>query len=340
MFNFKNDYNTIGHPKLLQVLLDYANCENIGYGLDDITENLEKKVQKMLKENVSIYLLSGGTMTNLVVISKMLKDYEAIISVENGHINVHETGAIESTGHKIITVKGRNGKILPVEIEEVMNKHSDFHMVAPKAVYITNATEIGTIYTKDELSEIAKVCRKYDLYLYLDGARLANALASKSNDLTLRDIANYTDAFYLGGTKNGLPYGEMLIIKNKEINDSFKYHQKAKGGLFSKTFVLSYLFNEYLNDDFYLRLAKNANTMAEYLRNELKKIGLKEEYENDTNQIFIELQKEIVDKLENNFEFEVWSEKENRKMIRLVTSYHTDHIACESLVKEIANLKK
>lgn len=336
MYNFKNDYNTIGHPKLLQVLVDFSNEENEGYGLDDISLTLEKKVQKMVKENVSVYLLSGGTLTNLIALSKMLKPYEAVIAAESGHINVHETGSIEATGHKIIPVKSIDGKIESSMIEKVMMEHHDFHMVKPKVVYISNSTEVGTIYTKDELLRLSKVCKKYDLYLYLDGARLAQALTANDNDLSLKDITELTDAYYLGGTKNGLPYGEMLIIKNKEINESFRYHLKSKGGVFSKTFVLAYLFNKYLEDDFYLSLAKHANNQAEYLRFELQKENITEVFPNHTNQIFIKVKKEVAQKLAKNFLFEIWQEDEDYQIIRLVTSYHTQNFECDALIKALA----
>lgn len=333
--NFRNDYSEVGHPKILERLIQHTSDLYLGYGEDEVTKELERKMQKLTKQNGHMYLLGGGTQTNLTMLSKMLTNYEAVLSTESGHIHVHETGAIEGSGHKIITVKGKNGKILPEEIEEVMHTYIDCHMVKPKVVYISNATEIGTIYQKEELKRLYKVCRQYHLFLFMDGARLPIALTSKENDLSLKEIADWTDAFYLGGTKNGLPYGEMLFIKDKELDIDFRYHLKNKGAMFAKTFVLSLLFDTYMENDFYLQLANHANFMAEYLRKGLKQSKVEFAYENSTNQLFIVLENRVVEKLEKYYDFEIWKKDKEKSTIRLVTSWNTSQQSCEAFLQTL-----
>lgn len=294
-YSFRNDYNQVGHPRIIETLLKNAYTMNVGYGEDDITKELEQLISNKVEGKANIHLLVGGTLANKIVISKILRPYEAVISCDTGHINVHETGAVEATGHKIITVTKSDGKLESKDIIEVMNVYNEVHRVFPKVVYISNSTEIGTVYTKQELMELYNTCKKYGLYLFLDGARLPIALTTKHTDLTLKDIYDYTDVFYISGTKNGMPLGEMIVIKNDEINDNFKYHLKNQGAMVSKTFTLSYMFMEYFKDDFYLSLAKNANELAGYLREQFISLNINIKYPNDTNQIFIELDNKIIE---------------------------------------------
>lgn len=333
--SFRNDYNTIGHPSILQVLLDNASIVNVGYGFDEETRKLNDTVRKMLNEDVECYALAGGTQTNLIAISKVLLNYEGVISVESGHINVHETAAVEGTGHKIITVPGFNGKVRVEDVKKVMNDYADCHMVKPKMVYISNSTEIGTIYNKEELRKLYEVCKKYELYLFLDGARLPIALTSHENDLTIQDIAKYTDAFYLGGTKNGMPLGELLILKHQDMKKDFRYHLKNKGGMLSKSYFLAYLFNAYLKDDFYLKLASYTNNMARYLVEKLNSIGVKIEYPNPTNQIFCILNDEMLNKIKNDYDFEIWEKRGKETIIRLVTSWCTTRESIDDLINDL-----
>ena len=216
-----------------------------------------------------------------------------------------------------------------------MKLYIDCHMVKPKMVYVSNSTEIGTVYNKDELKQIYETCKEYGLYLFLDGARLPIALTSSENDMTIKDIAHYTDVFYLGGAKNGLPVGEMLIIKNKEINEHFKYHLKNQGGMVSKGFFLSYMFKEYLENDFYLELASIANRTAEYLKNEFSKLGVEIVYPNATNQIFVRLDNNKIDELSEKFDFEMWEKGSEKSVIRLVTSWSSRIEDCDELLKYI-----
>lgn len=339
-YSFRNDYNQVGHPRIIQTLLDHANCVNVGYGEDIVTKELENMVSNLVDGDVKIYLLVGGTLANKLVLSKILAPYEAVIACETGHINVHETGAVEQTGHKILTVKKENGKLSSKDIHEVMNIHNEVHRVLPRVVYISNSTEVGTIYKKEELMDLYHTCKQYGLYLFLDGARLPIALTSSANDLTLKDIYNYTDVFYISGTKNGMPLGEMVLVKNELINSNFLYHLKNQGGMVSKTFTLSYMFKEYLKDDFYLELARNANKMAEYLKEELIKLNVNIKYLNDTNQIFVELNNDIIDTLSKEYDFEVWESNSNSTVIRLVTCFNTTLDGCNLFINNLKDLLK
>lgn len=331
-YSFRNDYNQIGHPKLIETLLVHANDINVGYGFDDITINLEKKMRNLLKEDVDMYLFSGGTQTNMTLLSKVLMPYEAVIAIDSGHINVHETGAVEGTGHKIITVKGFDGKVTPEDVLNVLSLHGDCHMVKPRAVYISNSTEIGSIYQKQELIDLYNICLKHNLYLFLDGARLPVALTCEENDLTIQDLAKYTDAFYVGGNKNGMPLGEMLLIKNNDIKKDFRYHLKNKGAMLSKTFMLAYLFDAYFENDFYLELASNTNKTAKYLKNKLIENKLEIVYPNPTNQIFVKLDNKLINKLEESFDFEVWEKGSKETVIRLVTCFNTSYESIDILI--------
>lgn len=332
-YNFINDYNQIGHPKILKKLLD-INEANYGYQEDIYSVALQNKFRELTDCKLNLYDVSAGTQTNMILISKALKNYEAVICVDSGHINVHETGAIEGSGHKVLYVKGENGKISVNRIKEVLSLHGDYHMVKPKMVYISNTTEIGTVYKLNELKEIYDFCQKNSLYLYIDGARLAYALASKECDYTIKDIANNCDAFYLGGTKVGLPYGEALLIKNDELNLEFKYHLKNKGGLLAKSFVVSIMFLELLKDDLYLQIAKHANDCLEIIYKGLIDLNIPVK-DTASNQLFIEFDNEIINKLQEKYEFEYWIKGEKRSTIRLVSSFATTKESCEQFVNDL-----
>lgn len=325
IYSFANDYSECAHPKVLKALLNNKTKQNVGYGLDDCTKKVEKLLKKMVKKpKAAIHLLPGGTLTNLTFIASTLKPYEAVIAAQTGHINVHETGAIEASGHKIVTAKTIDGKLRPQDVEDLVLYHCDEHMVKPKLVFISNATEVGTIYNKSDLQALRSICDKYNLYLYLDGARLANALVCNENDLSLEDIASLTDAFYLGGTKNGLLFGEALIIINQKLNENFRYMIKQRGGLTAKGFVTAIQFETLLKNDLYLELAKNANDCAQLLKAGLIKKGVKMAYDSPTNQIFAILPDSLIDKLKTDYRFEVSNKIDNDKhVVRFVCSWAT-----------------
>jgi len=339
MVCFLNDYNSIGHKDIINKLLELSNETNIGYGLDKHTINAKKLIQKEIgNSDADIYFLSGGTITNKIGLAQMLRPYEAIICVDSGHINVHETGAVESNGHKILTVKGIDGKINSSLILSVLKEHEDFHKVLPRCVYISNSTEIGTIYNKKELEEIYKVCKDNNLYLFIDGARLGCALECDENDLSLKDIAKCCDMFYIGGTKNGAPLGEALIILNNDLKKGFSYLLKNQGGLLAKGFVAGIIFEEFFKDNLYYKNAKNSVEMAKKLRNVFKKHNISEAYINPTNQVFVNLDSKQFLKLKDKVLFEKWEENNNYIVSRFVTNFNTTNEDIDELDTILSNI--
>lgn len=248
---FTNDYSEGAHPRILEALMNTNLTQHTGYGMD---EHCQKAAELICREcshiasgadshptirtDLDIHFLVGGTQTNRIVIDAALRPYQAVIAVSTGHINVHETGAVEASGHKVIAVPGENGKLTASAVEKVLSAHRDEHMVQPKMVYISNTTELGTQYTKKELEELSRLCRLKGLYLFLDGARLGSALTSPINDLTMADLADLTDAFYIGGTKNGALFGEALVIRNDSIKKDFRYMIKQNGAMLAKGWLL------------------------------------------------------------------------------------------------------
>ena len=229
MIFFRNDYSLGAHPRVLQALTDTNMIHTVGYGLDEYCDEARRVIKDLCQApQAEVHLLMAGTQTNLTALSAFLRPHHAIIAVDTAHICVHETGSIEATGHKIYHVPNVNGKILPEQIEEAVLLHTDEHMVKPKLVYISNTTEIGTVYSKSEIAAIREVCDKYDLLLFCDGARMGCALACEEAELTLADMAKLTDAFYIGGTKNGAMMGEALVISNPALQEDFRFIIKPK----------------------------------------------------------------------------------------------------------------
>ena len=323
MYKFRNDYSEIAHDSVLDALIKAKEEQNIGYGLDHHSANAAKMIKDIFKcPSVDVHFLVGGTQTNMTFISYCLKDYEAVIACKSAHINVHETGSIEATGHKVYTLDGRDGKLYPEDVLKAVSYHSDEHMVKPRLVYISNSTETGTIYKKQELIDLYKVCKENDLLLFIDGARLACALECSENDLEKEDIAKYADAFYLGGTKNGLMFGEALVIVNKDLQIDFRYQIKNKGAMLAKGSVTGIQFEAILKDNLYFEIARNANKMANLLYKYLLDLG----YEVDkvyTNQLFVTVNNSLAQKLIDNFGCELWRDLDDRKTIRFVTSFKT-----------------
>lgn len=335
MINFKNDYSEGAHPLILESIVQATFEQNDGYGYDIHCINAANELMRQIgNENADVHFFLGGTAVNKTVISSILKPWQAVICASSGHINVHETGAIESTGHKVVVAKSRDGKVTPEGIRQVVLEHTDEHMVMPAMVYLSNSTEIGSIYTKKELEEIREVCNEYQLYLYLDGARLSNALACEKNDLTLKEIANLTDVFYLGGTKNGALAAEACVIINEDLKPQFRYAIKQNGAMASKGFLLGLQFEALLKDKLYLKLAKHANEMATQLVEVLKKYHYPYLSKPMTNQIFPVVPNEIYEKLKEKVSFEVWGKQDNNHMIiRLVTSWATKATQIEEFDK-------
>lgn len=341
MYSFKNDYSEGAHPRILNTLLE-TNMEQLeGYEEDIYTKkaiNLLK--EKIKREDIDIHLIPGGTQTNLIAISAFLRPYEAAIAVDTGHIFVHETGAIEATGHKVIPVKGVEGKITTSAIKKILDVHTDEHMVKPKLVYISNSTEIGTIYTKNELKEISNFCKENNLILYIDGARLGSALTSEENNLTLSDLANFSDAFYIGGTKNGALIGEALVICKDSLKEDFRFHIKQKGAMLAKGRILGIQFLELFKDNLFFDLAKHANNMAKILKNGIYESGYLFLTNSSSNQLFPIFPNELIKKLEEKYSFSIWEKiDEENSAIRLVTSWATKEENVLEFIKDIKNFK-
>ncbi len=319
-------------------LISYRDEINEVYGDDYHSDNAKKLIREKIKCDSDIYFISGGTITNMISISAFLKPYEAVIAVKSGHINVHETGAVEGQGHKIIEVDGYDGKIRREDIINVIKKHVDHHMVKPKLVFISNATEVGSVYTKAELKELKDICVKYDLYLYLDGARLAVSLSA--SDLSYEDYAKLTDAFYIGGTKIGAYFGEALVINNKSLAFEFNYSLKHYGGLLAKGFMAGIAFEALMENNLYYEIGKEQNEKAKYLSDKLKNIGISFNSNSKTNQIFPILNKKIVDELLKEFSFEIWDNiSDDKIVVRFVTTFKTNYKDMDLLIEKIKSLR-
>ena len=325
MYSFKNDYSEGAHPSILESLVRTNEEQTSGYGEDPYTEEAKVLIKQHIgREDVDIHFLVGGTQTNLTAISAFLRPHEAAIAAHSGHIAVHETGAIEATGHKVVTAYSENGKLTACQIKELVAKHEDEHMVKPKLVYISNSTEVGTIYSKEELETISEYCKKAGLLLFLDGARLGSALVAKENDVTLNDLARLTDAFYIGGTKNGALIGEALIIVNNSLKEDFRYFIKQKGGLLAKGRIISLGFIELFKGNLFFESAAHANQMSEKLTKGIEAAGFEFLTISPTNQVFPIFPNTVIERLREKYDFSVWEKiDENHTAVRLVTSWAT-----------------
>jgi threonine aldolase len=312
--------------------------QNDGYGEDIHSSRAKELIRNRLgREEVDIHFIPGGTQTNLIVISAFLRPHQCVIAADTGHINVHETGAIEATGHKVIAVPCKEGKLSPAEIREALDYHESEHMVQPKLVYISDSTELGTIYTKAELTAIHELCKEKGLLLYLDGARLASAMSCPDNDLSLKDIAALVDAFYIGGTKNGALLGEALIICRKELMEDFRYFIKQRGALMAKGFVAGIQFEALFEDNLYFELGEHANRMARLLAAAFVENGFSFYVPPQTNQLFPILPDRVSKDLSTTFQFQKQIRiDEERCAVRFVTSWATT----ESNINELMTALK
>lgn len=338
MYSFASDYLEGCTPEILEALIKVNYKQSPGYGEDDYCTLAKAGIKKIIgREDVDVHFVPGGTPCNVLGICTCLKDYQAVICCESGHINTHETGAVESTGHKIVTAPGYDGKITAAEVEELVKKHGDEHMVQPKMVFISQATEFGTCYTLAELKAIKEVCVKYGLYLYVDGARIANALTAKSNDVSLNDIAEMADMFYIGGTKNGALLGEAMVIVNDDLKEDFRYRLKQRGSMLAKGRIMGLSFFVLLNNDLYLKLASHANKMADALRFIFKSYNIPQYIKTETNQVFVVLDNTLLKKIQEEYTVTVWGPYDSdHTIVRFVTSWCTK----EEAVIEFAEFMK
>ena len=336
MYSFKNDYSEICHPEILKFLLENTKEQFEPYGKDRYSIETQDIIRKITNSSADVHFLSGGTQTNLVLISSVLKRHEAVICCDTGHINIHEAGSIESRGNKLLQCPNVDGKLTVSAIEEIVESHPDEHMVKPKLVFISQATELGTIYSKTELKRLKETCEKHDLYLFIDGARLGASLESKEADFSLEDIAKYSDAFYIGGTKNGALLGEALVLVNDHFKRNFRYNIKQNGAMLAKGAVVGMMFYKLFTDNLFFTLAEHANKLADLIQDEIVSKGYKLFVKSTTNQIFPIFTNELIEKLKKDFDFHVQGKiNEKESYIRLVTSWATDEKEVKKLIKQL-----
>lgn len=340
MYCFNNDYSEGAHPKIMEALIQASLTQHAGYSMDTHTEHAKELIRKEIKRSDGdIHLIVGGTQTNMITISAALRPHQAVIAAETGHINVHETGSIEATGHKVLTQPTPDGKLTPALIQKTLDWHTDEHMVQPKMVYISNTTEIGTQYTLAELEALSSFCKQKNLYLFLDGARLGAALTSPVNDLAMADIARLTDVFYIGGTKNGALFGEALVILHPDLKPDFRFMIKQKGAMLAKGFLLGIQFEELFQNDLFYEMAAHANETAAVLKKVFTECGFPFFSQSCTNQQFPILPNELIAKLRESYEFQNQQAiDENHTAVRFVTSWATREEAVRQFADDFRKL--
>ena len=324
---FRNDYSFGAHPKVLAALAETNLEGNIGYGDDHYCDRAKALIRDLCRcPQAEVEFLIGGTQTNATAIAAFLRPWEGVIAADSSHINGHEVGAVEATGHKILQIPtGPDGKITSVQIAPILERHRDVHLVKPRLVEIADATESGMVYTKDELTALSEYCRANELLLFLDGARLGSALSSTKNDLTLPDLARLTDAFTIGGTKNGALMGEALVITNPALQPDFFRIKKQMGAVLAKGWLLGVQFEALLKDGLYFEMARHANAMAARLQAGLKSLGWQLWVESPTNQVFAVVNDATKDKLDQLCAYETWcpAQETGHTVIRFVTCFAT-----------------
>ena len=343
---FASDYMEGAHPAIMQKLVETNLEKTVGYGLDPYTESAKEKIRTACNApDADVFLLVGGTQTNATVIDALLKSYQGVVAAETGHIATHESGAIEFGGHKVLTLPQKDGKIRAAQIEKMVKDFYDDanyeHMVMPGMAYISQPTEYGTLYSKEELTEISKVCRANHLPLYVDGARLAYALASPENDVTLSDLAELCDAFYIGGTKCGALFGEAVVIPQKGLIPHFFTIIKQHGALLAKGRIAGIQFDELFTDGLYERIGKPAIDAAEHIKEALRKFGYKLALDTPTNQIFCIVSNEVMKKIAQDVEFGFWEKyDETHSVIRFATSWATMMEDTQKLIRLLDDIRK
>lgn len=342
MIHFNCDYSEGAHPKVLEKLLETNLEQTLGYGEDPYCRKAAETIkEKCGAPGADVHFLVGGTPANLITIASALRPHQGAVAAVTGHINVHESGAIEATGHKVLALQGDGlGKLTANEIQRAFDEHwndpTHEHMVQPKLVYISNPTELGTIYTNAELTAISETCRKNGLYLYMDGARLSYALTAKGNDLDLPTIAALCDAFYIVGTKVGALFGEALVITNDALKQDFRYILKQKGGMLAKGRLLGLQFIALMEDDLYFGIGEHANSLAAQIREACAEKGYRFLTPSPTNQQFPIMPRKVIETLKKDYEFEIWREMDaGHNAVRFCISWATREEDVQRLIKSI-----
>ena len=343
MISFRNDYSEGAHPKILAALEQNNLTTTCGYSMDPFCDEARAAIRaRFACPAADVHFLVGGTIANTTVIAAALRPWEGVIAADTGHINVHETGAIEASGHKVCAIEAPSGKLTPALVREVMRRHcdgQDEHMVLPRMVYISDATELGTIYTKAELAALHEVCGEYGLYLFLDGARMAAALVAEGNDLQPEDFATYCDVFYLGGTKNGLLFGEAVVITNEALKPHFRNMIKQRGGMLAKGRLLGIQFDELFTDDLYFKISEKAVRQAKRIAKACEDAGCAFFAPSPTNQQFPIFPDTALEKLAEKYKYSYWARvDETHSAVRLCTSWATTDENVDALCKDIASI--
>ena len=346
MIRFNSDYLEGAHPRIMKRLMETNLEQTPGYGEDEYCERARAVVREVCRApKADVHFLVGGTQTNFTFLAAVLKPWQGVISADSGHIAVHETGAVEATGHKVIALRNRSGKLDAGEVSEYCRLHfsdeSHEHMVMPGAVYISNPTEVGTLYTRQELIALRGVCDRWGLTLFLDGARLGYGLASPENDLDFGFLAEVCDAFYIGGTKQGLLFGEALVIVNDALKPDFRYVIKQKGGMLAKGRLLGVQFEEILKDGLYMELSEHAIRLAMKLRDALRAMGFDFLVDSPTNQQFPILPDGMLDAIGRDFSFATIEKiDKTRTAVRFCTSWATREEDVDRLIGALRALKE
>ena len=341
---FYSDYLEGAHPYLLQVIQEANFEQNPGYGEDDYCKDAAARIREVFAvPNADVHFLEGGTQTNATVISSVLRPYQGVLCPDTAHIAVHETGAIEHIGHKTLTLKNKDGKISAAQIlDAVVGHYSDAnheHVVQPGMVYISFPTELGTIYSKKELTEISAACREGKIPLFIDGARLGYGLMCDKCDIEPEDLGKFADIFYVGGTKQGALFGEALVICDEAYKKDFRYNIKQNGGMMAKGWLLGLQFAALFTDNLYFNLSQHALTQAAKIREAIKEKGLKLFGSSPTNQVFVELSLEQQERLAQFVGYEYWQKiDDTHGAVRLCTSWATTDQAVEILTNAIKSL--
>ncbi|MBK1440786.1 aminotransferase class I/II-fold pyridoxal phosphate-dependent enzyme [Parapedobacter sp. ISTM3] len=336
-YYFRDDYSEGCHPQILKALQETSLSQQIGYGHDDYSIEAKDLIKQLIPDqDADIHFVSGGTQANLIVIAAALRSYESVISAQTGHINGHEGGAIEASGHRVEAISTADGKLDVAHLSPLLAQLNVVGSTQPRMVYISNTTELGTVYSKAELTALSAFCREQGWYLYLDGARLPAALTAPGNDLTLQDVAELTDAFYIGGTKNGALLGEAIVITHPELKTGFKHYLKQKGAMLAKGRVLGLQFRELFRDNLIFDLAAHANACALSMVPAIEKLGYTFRVIPASNQLFPILPDLVVDELAKNYLFHRWEQIANgHTVIRLVTSWATPKTVCDRFISDL-----
>ena len=346
MIYFHNDYSEGCHEAILKRLQETNLEQTVGYGEDAYCAAAADKIRTACgKNDLAVHFLVGGTQTNFTVIAAALRPHQGVICADSGHIHVHETGAVEATGHKILAVPSQDGKITASQVEQVVleqkNSGSAEHMVQPKMVYISNPTELGTIYSLEELTQLHTLCRQYGLYLFMDGARLGYGLTAKDNDVTLSDLARLCDVFYIGGTKVGALFGEAVVISTPAIAEDFRYMIKQNGGMLAKGRLLGLQFDTLFTEELYFALGRHANALADQIRATLAEIGVPMYIPGSTNQLFPVFTDAFLAELGKEFTFtEQCRVDEHHRAVRFCTSWATAQENTDALCIALKRIHK